>query len=64
MPWRATWVEHVVEERHPGRKVGTTAAVEVDLDGDRGLGGLAIDRGPCVPAARRERSWLLYTPAH
>src|SRR5438477_12739451 len=36
-------IEHMVEERHPGGKLGPAAAVEVHLDGDRRLLRAAFD---------------------
>ena len=38
-------VEHVVEEADAGGDLGRAGAVEVDVDLDRGLLGLALDRG-------------------
>ncbi len=38
-------VEHVVEERNAGRKLGAAAAVEIDLDLDLRFGRIAVDFG-------------------
>src|SRR5439155_27141316 len=36
-------IEHVIEKRHAGGERRMSAAVQVDVDGDRRLGGLALD---------------------
>jgi hypothetical protein len=38
-------LQHVVEEADPGLHVIGALAVEIDGDGDLGLGGLAFDAG-------------------
>ena len=54
-------VQHVVEERHAGGEVGAAAAVEVDLDGDLGLGRLALDPGGAAGKLGGVHAAILHT---
>ena len=38
-------VEHMIEERHAGRKLGAASAVEIHRDNDRRFPGHALDAG-------------------
>ena len=46
--WRAKLIQHVIEEPDAGLVVIGACAVQIDLDRDLGLGGLAADLGCCA----------------
>ena len=48
-------LEHVVEERHPGRDLAASAAVELERERDLRLAGLALDSRRSAGACRLPR---------
>ena len=56
--WRASEIEHVVEETDPGRNRRRAGAVEIDRDLDLGLLGGALDRAFAHESGRPSRRLL------